>query len=215
MKNRELVIRHLGLLFTYLFIVWGFYRLLFQIPDPFDEVFVKPLVFLAPVFIFLKKEKDSLKSVGVTGEKLFPSIYLGLALGTLFAFEGFIINYLKYRGINFSANIGPHDLYFAIALSFIAAIAEEVTFRGYFFNRLWQLTKNEWIANIVSSLAFTLIYLPIALFDWKLQFMPLITYLFLVFIFGFGSAFVFGRTKNIAAAVLLHVLWAWPIILFR
>jgi membrane protease YdiL (CAAX protease family) len=30
-----------------------------------------------------------------------------------------------------------------------------------------------------------------------------------------GSAFIFSRTKNIWGSILLHVLWAWPIILFR
>jgi len=43
----------------------------------------------------------------------------------------------------------------------------------------------------------------------------MLAYLFFVFVFGFGSAFVFGRSRNLASSILLHVFWSWPIILFR
>jgi membrane protease YdiL (CAAX protease family) len=36
-----------------------------------------------------------------------------------------------------------------------------------------------------------------------------------IFLFSIGTTFVFLRTKNIIAPILLHVLWQWPIILFR
>lgn len=215
MKNKYLAIKHVTLLFTYLFILWGFYRLLFQVPDPFDEILVKPFVWLVPVFVLLKQEKRNLESIGVTFKKLFPAIYLGLALGLLFAAEGAILNYVKYKGVNFGANIGTSDLYLAIFISFITAISEEITFRGYFFGRLWEITNSEWKANLISTLCWSLIHLPIAIFDWHLSLYSVSVYFFLTFVFGFGSAFIYGRTRNIASSIVLHVLWAWPIILFR
>ena len=215
MKTRDLHIRHLAILFTYLFIVWGFYRMLFQIPEPFDELLVKPVIWLVPVFLFLNKEKLGLKSIGITSERLFPSIYFALILGSVFAFEGFAINYFKYNGSLFRADIGQSALISAMALSVLTAISEEVTFRGYFFSRLQTILKSEWKAILVTSSGWTLIHLPVAILDWHMSISSVLVYLALVFIFGVGSAFIFARTKNVLSSILLHVLWAWPIMLFR
>ena len=214
-KVIALQVRHVTLLFAYLLIVWGFYRLLFQVPEPFDELLVKPVVWLVPVLIFLKKEKLGLNSIGITNKNLFPAIYFSLVLGALFAFEGFFINYFKYKGSLFSANIGEYDLYFALLLSVITGISEELTFRGYFYTRLVNILKNEWKATLITSAGWTMIHLPIALFDWKLDLSALSIYLLLIFIFGFGASFIYARTRNVIAPILLHVMWAWPILLFR
>ena len=75
--------------------------------------------------------------------------------------------------------------------------------------------KKEWLASLVSALLFVAIHLPIGIFVLGYTPMVMLAFLFLVFVFGVGSAFVFARTKNIIASVLLHVLWSWPIILFK
>lgn len=210
-----LQVKHVTLLFAYLFIAWGFYRMLFQFPEPFDELLVKPIVWLVPLFVLLRKEKLGLSSIGVTMKNLFPSIYLALILGSLFAFEGLLINYLKYKGMDFAANIGQMQLFTALFVSFITAVSEELTFRGYIYTRLSAIVKSEWSAVLITTFAWTAIHIPIALLDWRLSLSSFVTYLFLVFIFGFGASFLYSRTQNILAPILLHLLWAWPIILFR
>jgi membrane protease YdiL (CAAX protease family) len=42
-----------------------------------------------------------------------------------------------------------------------------------------------------------------------------LVYLLLTTLFGVGSAFIYARTKNVFSSIFLHVLWEWPIILFR
>lgn len=212
---RDLQIKHVTLFFTYLLIVWGFYRLLFQFPDPFDELLIKPVVWILPVLVFLRKEKLGIESLGITTKKLFPSIYFALALGALFAFEGFYINYFKGGGAAAMGNITAVSLYLSVGLSIITGISEEIAFRGYIFNRLSFILKNEWYASLFSSLLWTIIHLPQVVFDWHLSLYAGSVYLFLIFLFGFGAAFIFSRTKNIVAPILLHVMWAWPILLFR
>lgn len=212
---KALQIKHVTLFFTYLLIVWGFYRLLFQFPDPLDELIVKPVVWLVPVFVFLRKEKLGLESLGITYKKLFPSIYFALALGALFAFEGFYINYFKGSGGAALGNITPLALYLSLGLSIVTGISEEIAFRGYIFNRLSDVLQNEWYASVISSLAWTALHLPQVIFDWHLSLYQGSVYLALIFLFGFGAAFIFSRTKNIVAPILLHVMWAWPILLFR
>ncbi len=213
--NKETALKHATILAAYLLIVWGFYRFLFELPERVEEIFIKPLVWLLPVLYLVKKEGLGLSSLGITTKNLFPAIYYALALGVVFALEALMINYLKYGEFNFSANTGDTFFIAALGLSFITATTEEITFRGYLFNRVNYATNNEWLANISTSVFWGLVHAPITIFVWNMNLSQSLTFLFLVTIFGIGSAFIFARTKNIASSILLHVLWQWPIILFR
>jgi membrane protease YdiL (CAAX protease family) len=125
------------------------------------------------------------------------------------------LNFVKYGSFNFGAYIGPGALLPSLGISFATAVSEEISFRGYIFSRLWGVLKNEWLANVLTSLVWALVHIPVTVFVWKLSFSAAVAYLFLTTLFGIGSAFVFARTKNVASSILLHVLWSWPIILFR
>lgn len=201
---------------VYLLIVWGFYRFLFQFPEPIEELILKPLVWLLPVFYLLKKEGSKLSSIGITTKNLFPATYFALGLGVFFLLEALVVNFVKYGGnFNFNANIGTLPLLTSFGLSFATAVSEEISFRGYIFTRFWAGVKSEWLANIITSFFWALIHTPITLFVWKLDFSAALIYLLLTTLFGIGSAFVYARTKNVFSSILLHVLWQWPIILFR
>lgn len=215
MPKKELVLRNITIYVSYILIVWGFYRLLFQLPEQVEELFIKPFVWLIPIYMYVHKEGLGLSSLGFTFKNLFSSLYYSLGLGAIFIIEGLIINYLKHGGLNFGANLGNLPFLTSFGLSFATAFSEEVAFRGYIFNRLWFVLKNEWTANILTSLAWAAVHVPITLFVWKLDLGAALVYLMLTTIFGIGSAFVFARTRNILSSIFLHVLWEWPIILFR
>lgn len=215
LPSRILFVKNVTVYSTYLILIWAFYRFLFQFPDEVEELVIKPIVWLVPLFYFVKKEGFSFASLGFTFKNLFPSIYLSIGLGAVFVAEGLIANYLKYKGFNFGANIGNLPLITSLGLSFATAFSEESAFRGYLFTRLLFVTGNELTANLITTTLWTGIHIPIAFFIWKLSFAAGITYLVLTAIFGMGSAFIFSRTKNIWGSIFLHVLWAWPIILFR
>lgn len=201
---------------VYLLIVWGFYRFLFKMPDEIEELVLKPIIWLVPVFYLVKKERLGLDSLGITTKNLFPAVYYALGLGSVFVIEALVVNYLKYDGqFNLGANIGALPLLPALGLSFATAISEEIAFRGYVFTRVWKFMNNEISANLLTSIFWAMIHVPITIFVWKLDLTASIVYLLLTTIFGIGSSFVFARTKNIVSPILLHVLWQWPIILFR
>lgn len=213
--KRETAFKNATILAAYLLIVWGFYRFLFKLPEEVEEIVIKPIVWLLPVFYFLKREKASLASVGITVKNLFPAVYFALGLGAFFVIEAIIINFVKHGGLNFEANIGEKALFASLGLSFVTAFSEEISFRGYLFNRVWYALRSEWTANIATSLVWALVHIPITVFVWKLELTAALIYLFLTTLFGIGSAFVFARTRNVFSSILLHVFWEWPIILFR
>lgn len=214
MPKKDTALKNAIYFFVYLFLVWGIYRFLFKLPEDVEELFIKPIVWLVPVFYLLKKEKSKIETIGITLKGVFPSIYLVLILGVLFALEGLLINTIKYQWVHFAANIGG-EFYNALVISMATAISEEIAFRGYVYTRLQHALGGIWTANIVSSVLWSLVHLPISFLWWKFDPISSVAYLFLTFLFGIGSSYVFSRTKNIAAPIFLHFLWEWPIILFR
>jgi membrane protease YdiL (CAAX protease family) len=215
MVAKTTLIKNITKYSAYLILVWAFYRFLFRLPDQVEELIVKPVLWLAPLFWFLKKEGVGISSLGITFRKLFPAIYLSIGLGMIFVGEGLLTNYLKYGGFHFGANLGSTPFIASLGLSFITAFSEETAFRGYIFSRLLVALKSELAANVVQTILWTAIHIPIAFFVWGYSLSQGMVYLFLTAVFGLGSAFIFARTKNVAGSVLLHVLWEWPIILFR
>lgn len=215
MPKKEVALKNSTILAAYLLIVWGFYRYLFKFPDEIWELIIKPAIWLLPVFYFLYKEKANFASLGITSRNFFPAVYFSLALGAFFVIEAVFINYLKYGGLSFAANIGEKPFLFSLLLSLGTATSEEITFRGYLFNRVWYALGSEWKANFVTSFIWALIHVPITFFVWKLIFSATLIYLLLVTLFGIGSAWVFARTRNVFSSIFLHVLWEWPIVLFR
>lgn len=216
--REKLSLKHVFALFSFIFVIWSFYRYLPQfLPLWFEELVLKPLFWVLPTIWLVKKiEKKPLSSLGFSSQRIFPSLYWGIGLGLVFAFEGLLTNIFKYKGLNLLAlNYSSDEFLGLFLISLATAFSEEVVFRGYLFNRFWQIWKNEGLANLVSSLLFVIVHLPVGVFVLGYKPMMMMVYLFFVFIFGFGSAFVFGRTKNILSSILLHVFWAWPIVLFR
>lgn len=214
-QNNLKYLKHAIAYYAYLLVVWGFYRLLFQAPVPLEELLVKPIIWLVPLYFLIRREKATLKSIGVVFNNFFKVVYFVLTLGFVFSLFALLVNYLKYGGLSFAANLGEVTFAGALLLSFITAVVEEVSFRGYILTRLMKVVKRELNLNLIISLAWSLVHLPIAVLDWRLEPGPLLVYIVVVFLFSVGTTFVFLRTKNIAAPILLHVLWQWPIILFR
>lgn len=193
----------------------GLFRFLFQLPDGVTELAIKPIIWLIPIFYILYKEKSNLSSIGINLKNFFPAVYLSLGLGSVFVIEGLLSNYLKYGHFNFGANIGSTPLLPSLGLSFATAFSEETAFRGYIYNRLATVLRGEWGANVIQTILWTAIHVPIAFFVSNYTLPQALIYLFITAVFGMGSAFIFSRTKNVFGSIFLHVLWEWPIILFR
>ena len=214
--NKFLSLRNVISLYAFILIVWGFYRFLFKLPEAIEEVVLKPLLWLVPLILVLRREKATLGSVGWTTQNLFKSVYLAIGLGILFAAEGAVVNSIKYGGsFNFIQIPAGAALLGALGLSLVTALSEETVFRGFIFNRLWKAFQGEWSANLLTSSGWALIHLPVTVFVLKYDVAQAVSFLFLTFLFGVASAFVFARTGNVFSSVLLHVFWEWPIILFR
>ncbi len=198
----------------YLLAVWTAYRLSsISISQEIDEFLVKPVVWLLPIFLIVRKERDWLKSLGATRERLFPGIYLAVVLGFIFAVETILVSLIKSGNLNIITNQKP--LSYSLFIAVGTAVSEEIAFRGYLFNRFLGFFKHELWANLITSSLWLIIHIPaaVALLGYGLT--DAVSFLSLAFIYSIGACFVFARTKNIFSSVFLFIIWEASIILFR
>jgi membrane protease YdiL (CAAX protease family) len=212
--GREAKLKRALFTFAYLLLVWSLYRLFFTFPEWLEEVVVKPLVWIVPMGLLVYGEGASLKEVGINFENFSRTAYFILGLGVLFVFEAGVLNYIKHGGFNFAGEIGG-GFWWVFGLSLVTATTEEVVYRGYIFSRVWDGLGNEWFANIITSVGWVVLHFPVYIFGLSLSGGDFLATSLLVFVFSMGSGFIYARTRNVFGSILLHVLWQWPIILFR
>ena len=203
--------------FSFLLLAWGLYRYLFRFPENIEELVLKPLIWLGSLAWVVKKvEKKPLSSLAAISKNWRQVAVFSLGFGLLFVLEGLVINLIEYGQLGlvpWSYSLGQLAIVFFVSLA--TAVVEEYAFRGFIFYRLWKTWQKEWAANILTSVLFSLVHLPITIFVLHYNFFQLMAYSLIVFIYSLGSGFVFVQTETVLASVFLHVLWRWPVILFR
>src|SRR5690349_20410762 len=87
-------------------IVWSVYRATFKtdLPIWFDEFLAKPLIFLIPIYSFIKKNEKTnfFTSVGLKKKGLWKEILIGLLLGAVFFAAG-AFGYVIKQNADFTA----------------------------------------------------------------------------------------------------------------
>jgi hypothetical protein len=215
-SKQILELRRVFGLFGYLLVVWGFYRLIFKLPDNVEEAVLKPVLWLGPVlWLVLVAEKRKLSDIGWTGKNLFSGIGWGVVLGVIFAGEGVMVNWMRYGQINFQNILAGGGLSGVMWIPLLTAISEETVFRGYILSRLSEVIKSSYWPLVISSLMFVTVYLPMSFFILHYSGAQMVAYFFLVFVLGMGGGWVYMRSKSLAAPIIVHTLWSWVILLFR
>lgn len=202
----------------YTLLLWAPYRYFFRgTPEALDEFVMKPLIFLGPMLWYVfKKEKRSWESLGVTGKKFFPSLYIGIAFGVVFALEGIISNVVKYGKLNIRpiAAVDQNGLILLFILSLATAIVEELLSRGFLFNRIYEQTKNLPKAVVVSTLCFVALHVPILVSSLHFQGVTLVLFFLTTCVLGVANALLFVNTGSLVAPILVHLFWNMTVALY-
>lgn len=204
----------------FIFLAWAFYRSKFFLPEWADELIVKPLIFVLPViYIVIIREKNKFKELGIPTslKDLLLDLYIGVAVGVFFAFEGLLANYLKYGKFSF----GPIDALklsggvpFFLLLNLVTGISEEILARGYLYKRLYKISQNQLWASVYSSFFFLLLHIPIMFTRLRLTGTSLIVYPISILILGITNCYIFSYRKNLTLPILIHTFWNMTVALY-
>ncbi len=119
------------------------------------------------------------------------------------------ISYAIYNGTPFASIdiIALNFLYHLISISLI----EEIYFRGYLFTRLEGVIFQTFPRVLICSALFSLMHVPFQIVSTNLGVLEYISYnsgnLFFLFLFGIYLSFVYSKTNNIIAPVIVHTLF--------
>jgi len=176
-------------------IFWSFYRAFFktELPIWFDEIIMKPLIFVLPVIFFIKKVDK--KNV-VTVLKLHTHKKIYYILLTVLIFILFFTLHPKYSFI----------LYLIISL--FTAFSEEILSRGFVLAKIYEESKNKFFSIIQSSLLSVCLHLPIILTNDVFSGALLIRVLVLDFLLGLIVSILYLEEKSLIPPILVHTLYS-------
>lgn len=203
-----------------IFLIWTFYRAVFFFPEGVDEFFVKPIVFALPVlYIVLAKEKKKLKDLGLSPKPnaFFNDLYIGVVIGVLFALEGLLMNYFKYGKFSFAPILsvkvtGGLGIFFLINLA--TSLWEEILGRGYMYQRLYKISKNQFWAAFTSSFLFLLLHIPILFTRLHLTGTSLLVYPLSILLLGITNSYIFSLRGSLTLPILIHTFWNMTVALY-
>lgn len=210
LERRHLQVWHRVLgFYTYLLILWGFYRVLSPFPVWVEEVVLKGLVFGLPVFwLVFHREKEDFSSLGITMKNFYQAVCMGLSLGILFWGIGQLAVYLRSGELSAFTRIQPTSGEFGafLLLALVTAWWEELVFTGYILGRLARITQSEFSGAVMTAMMFGGLYLPALLLRGNTLSQTLLQ-LFLLLLLGFSNSVLMLRTGNLIAPILSHAFW--------
>lgn len=204
------------ILYFLVFLFWTIYRFLFKLPVGVEEVTIKPLIWLLPTIIFIKfiEKRPTFSSLGYAGKNFENSLLVVFGFAFFFILEGVVLGLFRYQNLFFEKVFSlPISSLQNLLVILATAIVEETLFRGYLFNRLWEVFGSSWKTNLLITLGFLLIHLPISIFVFNLALNQVLLAFFLLSIMSFGSGWLFSLTYNTVPSILWHFLWNWQVIL--
>jgi membrane protease YdiL (CAAX protease family) len=212
--------RQVFIVWFLIFLIWAFYRAYFHFPEWVDELLVKPLVFVLPVFlVVLIKEKKGLSELGLrpAPRTFFTDMYIGVVIGIFFALEGLLVNYLKYAKFSFtplaSLQLSGGVVGF-LFINFATSLWEEILGRGYMYKRLFETTNNQFKSAATSSFLFLLLHIPIMFVQLRLMGPSLIVYPVSIMILGITNCYLFSIRGSLTLPILLHLFWNMTVALY-
>lgn len=203
-----------------IFLAWSVFRANFFLPEWIDELIVKPLIFVVPILVIVKFfEKRDLASLGFTQKpKAFmQDLYIGVLVGSLFAIEGLVANYLKHGSFSFSSLLAVKisgGIGIFLVINFFTSVWEEILGRGYLYKRMFEFSKNQFWSAVSSSFLFLLLHIPIVFTRLHLTGVALIVYPVSILLLGITNSYLFAYRKSLTLPILVHTFWNLTVALF-
>ena len=142
-------------------------------------------------------EKRTIASIGwkkMTIKLTFVAIGFGLVLFIAFGIATTVIQKLGLElNQEVAEMISGKSIPVLFLLALRAGVVEEVLYRGYAFERIYELTKSKWVAGLVPLIMFMLVHLT-----WG------IGHLLFIFIAGGLLTLMYVSKRNLAVNIIAH-----------
>jgi len=205
-------------LWAIILIFWSLYRVNLKLPEWFDEFIAKPLVFILPVYWYIKKyEKGNFfNALGLRTKRIKSDIFLGFFIGGLFYLAAVMANFLKYKKLIFFNRLitDPKIIILTIIIALATGISEEILSRGFILKRLYQESKNIFTSSFFASVLYFFLHIPMLFTNPKITGGFLLFFMATDLILSLIISFVFLSGSSLILPILIHSFYNIAILLF-
>ena len=203
-------------LWAIILIIWAVYRAKFKLPVWMDEFIAKPLVFILPVYYYVKRieKKDIFSALDLKFKVTFSDILTTLLIGGIFSFSAILANVLKYKKFVFWQQASGENLLLLITLALATGISEEILSRGFVLKRLYEESKNIYTSSFFASILFLFLHIPILFTNYKLTGDMLLLFLGTDLVLSLVNSFMFLQRRSLIVPILIHAFYNLSVIFF-
>lgn len=153
--------------------------------------------------LFIKLNKQTLNTVGITKGKCKNSIMMGIILA-IFVFYNNCLSHL----ISGSDLIPIPKILILAVYYLLVAVCEEIVFRGYLGTRIYGLIKQRWLAVIAVGILFIIMHFPYRMIAYGMTLSDLTLknfgWIINLFITHLVLNFIYEKTNSLYGAILPH-----------
>lgn len=193
-------------------IIWAVYRAKFQttLPIWFDEFVAKPVVFILPVYYYIKRfeKKDFFDNVGLKKGISVNDIMISLILTTAFIAAMYIMRsmlHLPFTPVS--------TLIYILLLSVATSISEQILATGFVLHRLYDESKNIVTAPFFSSILFFFLHIPILFTDERIAGYLLLKVMVTDLLLSLSISFMYVARRNLLYPIIIHTFYNMSIFL--
>ncbi len=198
-------------------ILWSIYRVTFKtdLPIWFDECVAKPVIFLLPVYWFIKQyeKKTFFSGVGLKPKNGKKDVVFGLGLGLLFVILALGVRLIKTNSIP-SVSISLTSFLWILSTC-ATAFSEQIVSTGFVFHRLQHESKHKIKPILYSAVLFFFLHVPVLFGVDKIATSTLIQMILLNTVLSMVTSITYTLKKNTIAPIVIHSLYllSLPILL--
>lgn len=169
---------------------------------------------IAITILFIKLNKQTLNTIGISKGKRKISIVIGIILA-LFLFYNNCLSHL----ISGSKLISIPKILILLIYYLLVAICEEIVFRGYIGTRIYGLIKKRWLAVFAVGILFIIMHFPYRMIAYGMTLSDLtvknFSWIIDLFITHLVFNFIYLKTNSLYGAIIPHWMsnFAYSIIL--
>lgn len=199
-------------LWAVILIIWAFYRTYLKMPEWFDEFIAKPLVFVLPVFYYLKEvdKKPILSSLylHLKPKIIFRDLFNSLVIGGVFLMTAILSFYLREKKLILINNFPGWDKFLLVVFTALATgTTEEILSRGFVLKKLYEQSKNVYSSTFFASVLFFFLHVPILFANPRINGTMLLMFMTTDLLLSMINGIIFLEKKSLTAPILIHAFY--------
>ena len=203
-------------LWAIILIIWSIYRSKFHLPEWFDEFIAKPVIFILPVYYYIKNidKKDFLPALYFKPKLIIKDLLIGFVIGGIFFLSATAANFVKYHKLIFFSRVTTGSFFAIILMALATGISEEILSRGFVLKKLYEESKNIFTSSFFASILFFFLHVPILFTNLKITGNLLLLFMVTDIIISLALSFIFLIRKSLALPIIIHAFYNIIVVLF-